>query len=41
MVIAEGSVSRPASVWVPIEVGLVCGKDLAQVAFVHDEDPVE
>jgi hypothetical protein len=24
-----------------IEVGFVLGEDLAQVAFVHDEDPVE
>jgi hypothetical protein len=24
-----------------VEVGLVLGEDLAQVAFVHDEDPVE
>jgi hypothetical protein len=24
-----------------VEMGLVLGEDLAQVAFVHDEDPVE
>jgi hypothetical protein len=24
-----------------VEVGLVLGEDLAQVVFVHDEDPVE